>query len=98
MQEKNTPNDKPLNQVLLELNDKIQNAIFSNDNTGEDRLIEDMRSELEAEPKGGPMVVTEVDSTRAVWSLLTLEEGYSSGMVGVVFEDTGEGEPSAPVN
>lgn len=80
-------NEKPLNRMLLELNEKITNAIFSNDSTGEDRLIEDMRSELEAEPEGGPMVLTEVDSTRAIWSLLTLEEGYSSGMVGVVFED-----------
>ncbi len=79
-------NEKPLNRMLLELNEKITNAIFSNDSTGEDRLIEDMRSELEAEPEGGPMVLTEVDSTRAIWSLLTLEEGYSSGMVGVVFE------------
>ncbi len=96
MQEEKTPNEKPLNQKLLELNEQIPDAIFSNDNTSEDRIIEDMRDELEADPEGGPLVVTEVDSTRAVWSLLTLEEGYSAGLVGTVFTDTGEGEPSAP--
>lgn len=85
--------EKPLNQMLLELNEKIPDAIFSNNNTGEDLLIKDMRAELENNPQGGPMVVAEADD-RGVWSLTTLEEGYSAGFVGSVFEDTGEGEPS----
>ncbi len=96
MQGEKPPNEKPLNQMLLELNEKVPNAIFSNDNTGEDQLIEDMRAELEANPEGGPLVITEVHGTRGVWSLLTLEEGYSGGLVGTVFKDTGGGEPSAP--
>lgn len=85
--------EKRLNRMLLELNEKVPDAIFSDDNIGEDRLIEDMRAELENNPEGGPMVVAEADD-RGVWSLTTLEEGYSAGLVGSVFEDTGEGEPS----
>lgn len=86
-------NEKPLNQMLLELNEKIPDAIFSDDNTSEERAIEDMRTQLQANPEEGPMVVAEVDD-RGVWSLTTLEEGYSAGLVGTVYEDTGEGEPS----
>lgn len=87
------PDEKSLNQMLLDLSEQVPDAIFSNDNTGEDRLIKDMRAELEANPEEGPKVVAEADG-RGVWSLLTLEEGYSGGLVGSVFEDTGEGEPS----
>lgn len=86
-------NEKPLNQMLLDLSKKVPDAIFSDDNTGEDRSIEDMRVELEANPGQGPKVLAEVDD-RGVWSLTTLEEGYSAGLVGTVYGDTGEGEPS----
>lgn len=36
---------------------------------GEERLIEDMREELEDYPQGGPMVVADADD-RGVYSLL----------------------------
>ena len=84
-------NEKPLNEMLLELNEELPDAIFS-DGINEDRAIEDMLAELEADPQGGPKVVPEPDD-RGVYSLTTLEEGYTEGLVGTVFEDTGEGEP-----
>ena len=84
-------NEKPLNEMLLELNEKLPNAIFS-DGINEDRAIEDMRPGLKADPQGGPKVVAELDD-RGVYSLTTSEEGYTEGFVGTVFEDTGEGEP-----
>jgi len=84
--------EKPLNRMLLEMNEKVPDAVYSDDNTGANRVIEEIRAELEADPEGGPLVVAEADDM-GVWSLTTLEEGYSSGLVGTVYEDTGEGEP-----
>lgn len=83
--------EKPLNRMLLELNGKVPDAIYSDDNTSENRAIEEMRTELEADPESGPMVVAEADD-RGVYTLTTLEEGYSAGLVGTVYEDTGEEE------
>lgn len=83
--------EKPLNRMLLELNEKVPDAIYSDDNTGENQAIEEMRAELEADSESGPLVAAEADD-KGVWSLTTLEEGYSSGLVGTVYEDTGEEE------
>jgi len=87
-----TPNDRPLNEVLLELHSKVNDAIYSEDNTGSDRPIKEMLDELRADPIGGPKVAME-QQDNGVWLLTTAEPDYPDGIVGSVFEDTGEGEP-----
>ena len=86
--------EKPLNEMLLELNEKVQNALYSEDNTGKITRISDLRSDLESDPQGGPRVIAEVND-EGEWSLLTKEDGYSAGLVGTVYEDMGKpGEPN----
>ncbi len=88
LEEQTLPNEKSLNQMLLDLDNVVPDAVYSDDNTGKVELISKIRPELAADPEGGPKVIAEVDD-QGVYTLTTLEEGYSAGLVGLVYEDMG---------
>jgi death-on-curing protein len=89
LEEHTLSNEKPLNQMLLDLDKVVLDAMYLDDNTGQVERISNLRSQLEAAPTKGPKVTAEVDD-RGVYTLTTLEEGYSAGLVGLVYEDMGE--------
>lgn len=73
--------------MLLDLSEVVPNALFA---SIDDRVshLEDLRSDLEAEPNKGPVVCTAPDDG-GVYRLATDDEGFPAGYAGEVYEDQG---------